>query len=193
MRTPNSLPRLLVVLSASVLLACSGDSNPAAPSGTCLGGVRNGTMTATVNGAAFSAGFSSQATIQNGTANGPNIVQVQGVACPEGGLIPRQIIITLGRLTPITMGTYGLDAAAQGKPPQSGYSGIGSLSIAPNLWYANLSDAAGAGSGSITIASISATRVSGTFQLVAVPAVSNSSSARDRMTITSGSFDLTVP
>jgi|APMI01.1.fsa_nt_gi hypothetical protein len=151
-------------------------------------------MTAQVNGAAFSAGFSTSATVQNSSANGPNIVQVNGVGCPETvGGSARQILITVGRLTPLTPGTYQLDAASQGQPALSGYSGIGQYVVAPNLWYSNMSDASGAGSGSITFTTISSTRVAGTFQLVLASVASNATAARTRVTVTSGAFDIPIP
>ena len=151
-------------------------------------------MTATVNGAPFTAGFIAHATISNSTGTGPNIVQVNGVSCPASGSVTgRQLLFTIGRLTPITPGTYQLDAASQLQPPQSGYSGIGTVTLSPNLWYTNMSDGTGPGSGSITFTTITATRLAGTFQMVAVPVSSNESSARQRVTVTNGVFDVNVP
>jgi hypothetical protein len=151
-------------------------------------------MSATVNGAPWTAGFIAQAQIQNTTAQGPNIVQVNGVSCPaSGSFVGRQILFTVGRLTPITPGTYQLDAASQLQPPQSGYTGIGNVSLSPNLWYSNMSDGTGPGSGSITFTTVTATRLAGTFQMVAVPVSSNEASAKTRVTITNGVFDVNVP
>jgi hypothetical protein len=104
----------------------------------------------------------------------------------------RGIIITVGRLTPITAGTYNLDAASQGLPAGSGYSGIASYTASPNLWYSNLSDATGPGSGTVTFTTVSATRLAGTFQVTAVAPTSNAANARGRTTITNGSFDIPV-
>lgn len=177
-----------------MLAACGGSENsPTSPGTGCSATPPLGTMTANVGAATFSASLLAQATIQNSTANGPNIVQVSGAECPSGGALGRQIVITIGRLTPITTGTYQLDPASQGLPAFSGYSGIGLYSQGPNQWYANLSDASGPGSGSITFTSISATRLIGTFQLVAVAANGNGTTARQRMTVTSGAFNVSVP
>lgn len=151
-------------------------------------------MTAQLNGAPFSANFSTQATIRNGTPLGSNIVQISGVGCVEGTATRvQQVLITVGRLTPITPGTYALDAAAQAQPPGSGYSGIGTYASAPNLWYTNLNSPAGAGTGSVTFTTVTATRLAGTFSLVLAPAPSNAAGFTNRVTITNGAFDISVP
>jgi hypothetical protein len=184
---------LCVATTSLVLAACGGsDGTAPAPTGNC-GPVPQGTFTATVDGQPFAANFLTQATIQNGTAQGANIVQVNGVECPNGAVSGRQILITVGRLTPITTGTYQLSAASQQQPPGSGYSGIGQVVRAPNLWYANLSDATGPGSGSITFTTVTATRLAGTFQLTAVANTANAANARQRIVVTNGAFDLTRP
>lgn len=147
-------------------------------------------MTASVNGSPFTADLSTQGTVRNSTVQGPNIVQVNGVGCVDGSATrARQILITLGRLTPITPGTYRLEAAAQGQPAGSGYSGIASFVAAPNLWYANI----GTGSGSVTFTTISATRLAGTFSLVVAPADGNTSGNQATLTITNGAFDIPLP
>jgi hypothetical protein len=188
-----SFALLLIATSSLVLAACGGSDGTAPPASTSCGPVPQGTFTATVDGQPFSANFITSATIQNGTALGPNIVQVNGVECPNGAIAGRQILITIGRLTPVTAGTYQLSAASQQQPPGSGYSGIGQVVRAPNLWYANLSDAAGAGSGSITFTTVTATRLAGSFQLTAVANPSNAANARERVVVTNGVFDLTRP
>lgn len=184
----------LMLVSTLVLVACGGGDATAPTANNCAVAPPNGTVTATVDGEPFVAALTAQATIQNSTPNAPNIVQVNGVACPAGaGASARQILFTIGRLTPITPGTYLLDAASQSQPPQSGYSGIGLVALAPNLWHAHLSDNDGPGSGSITFTTITATRLTGTFQLVAVATPSNASAARERVTVTSGAFDVSIP
>lgn len=179
----------LLPLSA-LLLACGGGSDATAPNNNnaCLGAAPKGTMTATVNGAAFTAAFIAQATIQNSNPNGFNTLQVNGVSCPaSGAFVGRQIIVTLGRGTPFTTGTYQLNLTSQ----QGGFSGIGTVSLAPNIWTSV--DATGTGSGSITFTTITATRLAGTFQMVAAPASSNDASNKQPLTITNGVFDLNVP
>ena len=182
----------LVVATAS-MLACGGDSDATAPNNNaCLGAAPKGTMTATVNGAAFTAAFIAQATIQNSTPSGFNSVQVNGVSCPaSGAFVGRQILITLGRNTPITTGTYQLSLSSQLQPPQSGFSGIGTVSLSPNIW--TTVDATGTGSGSVTFTTITATRLAGTFQMVAAPATGNDASSKQPVTITNGVFDVNVP
>ena len=189
-----SIARISIALVSVALLTACSSSDTTAPSASCAVTPPNGTVTASVNGEPWSATLIAQATIQNTNQSGPNIVQVNGVSCPTTlGAGGRQILFTIGRLTPITPGTYRVDAAAQLQPPQSGYSGIGLVALAPNLWYGNLSDGTGAGSGSITFTTVSATRLAGTFQLVAVAAGSNATSAQQRVTVTNGAFDVSVP
>lgn len=184
----------VVALLFVVLVACGSDNDAVSPGvvGTC-GPVASGTLTAQVNGAAFSSTLLTTAVVQSSGTNAPNLVQVNGAECPTSASASgRSIIITLGRLTPITPGTYSLDAASQGQPAGSGYSGIASYTLSPNLWYSNLSDATGPGSGTVTFTTVSATRVAGTFQFVGVAPTSNATTARGRTTITSGSFDIPV-
>lgn len=184
----RQLTSLVAVVATS---ACGSESTGPAPVG--CGTIPAGTVTAAVDAQPFSASLLAQATIQNSTANGPNLVQLTGAECPSAGGASRQILITLGRLTPITAGTYQLNAASQGLPAGSGYTGIGQYTLAPNLWYSNLSDATGPGSGSVTFTTISATRIVGTFQLVTVANSANATTARQRVTITSGAFDIGRP
>ncbi|MBL0940359.1 MAG: hypothetical protein IBJ03_15800 [Gemmatimonadaceae bacterium] len=183
------------LLVTALLAACGGnDSGPTGPSGNCAPTPPTGTMTAQVNGAAFTANFSTQATIQNSTAMGPNIVQISGVGCVDGTATRvQQILITLGRLTPITVGTYRLDPAAQAQPAGSGYSGIGQFVSAPNLWYSNRSDETGPGVGSITFTTITANRLAGTFSLVLVSTPGNTSGNTGRVTVANGAFDIPTP
>ncbi len=182
-----------VVLASLLFTSCGGSSDTTGPSAQCAVVPPRGTMTAQVNGAAFSANFSTAATISNSTSFGPNIVQVSGVGCVDGTATrTQQLLITIGRLTPITPGTYRLDAAAQQQPAGSGYSGIGQFISAPNLWYANLSDAAGPGSGSVTFTTVTATRLAGTFSIVFVAAGSNAAGNTGRMTATNGAFDIST-
>jgi hypothetical protein len=183
----------LLLSTALIGLAACGGSDSTGPQTAGCGMAPLGTMTASVNGQPFSATLAAQATIQNGTALGANIVQVNGVECGSAGAVGRQILFTVGRLTPITPGTYQLSAASQQLPAGSGYSGIGQVTLAPNLWYANGSDAAGPGSGSITFTTVTATRLAGTFQLNAVANAANAAGARERMIVTNGAFDVRTP
>jgi hypothetical protein len=189
---PSARRWLLATLLMPMLAACGG-GDATGPAASCAFTPPKGTMTAQVNGKAFAADFSTQATIQNSTALGPNIVQVSGVGCVEGTATRvQQILITVGRLTPITPGTYLLDPASQGKPAGSGYSGIGQFVSAPNLWYSNISDAAGPGSGSVTFTTVTTTRLAGTFSVVFAANSANTAGNTGRITAT-GSFDIPTP
>lgn len=185
--------RALPLLAAAALAfgACGGGSGAdvTGPGFSCPA-PPNGQITASINGSAYSATQLIIATIQNGTINGPNILQVSGLECPSSaGAAGRQVLITVGRLTPFTPGSYPLDPPTQA---QGGYSGIGQVARGPSLWFSNLRDGATSGSGSITFTTITATRLVGSFQMSAVPAGSNASSDRQVQTVTSGAFDITV-
>lgn len=194
MPAPRAASFAVLVFATSFLaLTACGGSDGTSPQQTGCGAAPTGTFTATVDGQTFLANLAISATIQNGTALGPNIVQVNGVECPNGAISGRQILITVGRLTPITPGTYQLSAASQQQPPGSGYSGIGQVVRAPNLWYANLSDGSGAGSGSITFTTVTATRLAGSFQMSAVANPANAANAQQRVVVTGGLFDITRP
>jgi len=182
-----------VVVGSLLLGSCGGGNETTGPTGECSQTATLGTMTAQVNGSPFTASISAAATITNSTAQGPNIVQVSGVGCVDGTATrQQQILITLGRLTPITAGTYRLDAAAQQQPPGSGYSGIGQYISAPNLWSTTMSDATGPGSGSITFTTVTATRVAGTFSLTAVALGSNAAGNQGRVVVSNGVFDIST-
>ncbi len=180
--------RRALALGATVALAaCGGGGGPAAPTCAATG---SGRMTATVSGTAFTASQFARATYQNTTALGPNIVQVNGVECAITPGVARQILITIGRLTPITAGTYPLDPASQGV---SGYSGIGQFIRVPSLWYSNLRDGAINGSGSITFTTVSSTRLVGRFAFSAVPVAGNAAADRSVVTVSAGTFDIPIP
>jgi hypothetical protein len=179
--------RTVAVGTTVALAACGGGGGPAAPACSATG---NGRMTATVAGSAFTASQFATATYQNTSANGPNIVQVNGVACSISPGVSPQILITVGRLAPITAGTYPLDPASQGT---GGYSGIGQYIRVPGLWYSNLRDGATSGTGTITFTTVSSTRLVGSFTFTAVPATTNGAADRATVAVTSGTFDIPVP
>jgi hypothetical protein len=181
-----SARRALAIGSTVALAACGGGNGPVAPTCAATG---SGRMTATVSGTAFTASQFASATYQNTTALGPNIVQVNGVECALTPGVARQILITIGRLTPITAGTYPLDPASQGV---SGYTGIAQLVRAPSLWYSNLRDGTTAGSGTITFTTVSSTRLVGSFTFSAVPVASNAAADRSVVAI-AGTFDIPIP
>jgi hypothetical protein len=179
--------RTIAVGTTIALAACGGGGGPTAP--TCVS-TGNGRMSATVAGTAFTASQFATATYQNTTVNGPNIVQVNGVECALTPGVARQILITIGRTTPIVAGTYPLDPASQGV---GGYSGIGQYIRVPGLWYSNLRDGATAGTGTITFTTVSSTRLVGSFTFTAVPASSNGAADRATVAVSSGTFDIPIP
>ena len=173
--------------STVALVACGGGGGPAAPGCVNIG---TGRMSATVAGNAFTASQFATSLYQNTTPNGPNIVQINGVECAITPGVARQILITIGRNTPITAGTYPLDPASQGI---GGYSGIGQYVLVPGLWYSNLRDGATSGTGTITFTTVSSTRLVGSFSFTAVPATTNGAADRATVAVTSGTFDIPVP
>jgi hypothetical protein len=177
----------LALVATVTLAACGGGDGPVAPTCAATG---SGRLTATVSGTAFSASQFARVTYQNTTALGPNIVQINAVECAVTPNVARQILITIGRLTPITAGTYPLDPASQGV---SGYSGIGQFIHVPSLWYSNLRDGAINGSGSITFTTVSSTRLVGSFTFSAVPAPGNAAADRSVVAVTGGTFDIPIP
>lgn len=190
------LPQLAVIAPLLVSLAACGGSDkndPTGPSGYCGVTPPAGTMTAQVNGVAFSADLNTMATIQNSSAQGSNILQVSGVTCiadtPTGS---RQILFTVGRSTPLAPDTYRLEPAAQLQPPGSGtgYSAQAVYSSPPNLWHSNRVTGTDSGSGYITFTSITPTRLQGTFSAVLLPAPGNTAGNTQRITITNGTFDI---
>ncbi len=186
----RSRASLSFVVGALLIAGACGGNSTTGPAIACAVTPPRGTMTATINGEAFTADFSTSALIQNTTPLGSNILQINGVGCLNNTpTLAHQILITVGRTTPLTVGTYQLSAASQGQPAGSGYSGIGQYVSAPNLWYSTLSDGAGAGSGSITFTSITAARLTGTFVLSLAANSSNTASNMARKNIT-GSFDI---
>lgn len=181
---------LLVAPWFLVLLGCSDSGTGPSP---CAPSPPRGTMTAQVNGAAFTANAITLASIRNSTPQGPNTVSVHGMACVDGTANTDKIYILVQRQTPITVGTYELSAAAQGQPAGSGYVGVASYTpVSGGAWYSTLSDAAGQGSGSITFTSVTATRVAGTFSVVLVASSANAAGEQGRVTITNGTFDMPV-
>jgi hypothetical protein len=179
--------RALTVGTTVALAACGGGGGVAAPTCTSTG---TGRMTATVSGTAFTASQFATATYQNTTVNGPNVVQVNGVECSITPGVARQILITIGRTTPVTAGTYPLDPASQGV---GGYSGSGQFIRVPSLWYSNLRDGTTNGSGTVTFTTVSSTRLVGSFTFSAVPLASNGAADRATVTVTGGTFDIPIP
>lgn len=194
MNAVTSRARLVrTMLVAPLLGALSGCGGDAAGPGAspCAPSAPSGTMTAQVNGLAFTANALTLATIQNNATPGQNSIAVHGMACVSGSTNTDKIYILLQRQIPFTVGTYQLSPDAQGQPAGSGYSGSASFTqVNAGTWYSNLNDAAGPGSGSITFTTITATRLAGTFSLVLVRTPGNTNSSTGRVTVTNGTFDI---
>jgi hypothetical protein len=143
-----------------VAAACGGgSSNPTSPPGS--GGA--GTMTAQVNGSAWTATITKRAFASKG------LITVQGQDAAN-----RIITIVVRASSP---GTYSL---AQG-------NGIGHnalYTVAPNSWGTALLG----GTGTFTITSFTSTQVTGTFSFTAVSNVSGTAPVQ----VTSGQFDLPI-
>lgn len=145
--------RAMVVVVAVGLTACGGD-DPASPD------VGTGSVTATVDGSAWTASF-----IQ--AINNSGVVGV-GASGPSG--------ITIG---------FGFVNAGPGSydvTTSSGASGTVSEGIG-NVWTAN----SGFGSGTIVVTSIDTNGMSGTFSFTAALSAGTGAATRS---VTNGSFDV---
>lgn len=190
-RSRARLARTMLV--APLLGALSGcGSDAVGPSASpCAPSAPRGTMTAQVNGAAFTANATTLATIQNNAVQGQNTLSVHGMACVAGTTSTNKILIVLTRQTPFTVGTYQLSPGAQGQPAGSGYVGTASyFATSGGSWISSYSDTAGPGSGSITFTAITATRLAGTFSLTLVVPTFDKSGTTGRVTVTNGTFDI---
>ena len=156
------LPRSLLAASAVLAMACSsGSSSSTGPKGGTAG------LSATINGASWLGSVGAVAT--RTVEAGDTIVAIGGSNTGES------IIIGMA-FNDVGPGTYGIGAAGE---PANANIEEGSAG-----WVANITG----GSGSITVDSITATRVVGSFQYTAVP-VSGTPATGD-IAVTNGKFAL---
>lgn len=157
----SRIRRPLFVAATVLLSACGGNDDPAGNNGA-------GTFSASIDGAAWSAG--SPAAVA--TAGG--IFTITGASAGSG----TGMSMTLYHIG--APGTYPLGVG----PAVPG--GLASVSGGTSAWSTPLSGAAG----TVTISAVSATRITGTFSYTA-PLVSGTGTPATR-TVTAGSFNLPV-
>ena len=153
--------RLLLATSMVGAIACSSSKS------TGPGGSGNGPISATINGAAWSGSIDAIAT--RTVSSGDTIISIGGSNSGETAIIG----LAFNNVGP---GVYGIGAINE---PANAILSEGSAA-----WAANITG----GSGSITVDTVTASRVTGTFQFSAVP-VANSG-ATGTMTVSNGKFAL---
>lgn len=179
--------------SAALLLAAACGGGGGGEAGTtepgASAGLANGTMTATVNGVAWRASLSVQATVQRSPAGQISVFQISGVDTVGVPVTrARQIILTGGMTTPLAVGTYRLAGPAAGSPGTVS----GQFNQATAIWNTLPGAGAAAGSGTLTVTTLTDTRIAGTFDFTANAASSNPADARQPTTVTQGRFDVAL-
>lgn len=160
------MKRLLAfALVCAVGVAACNDGNPASPASAGESGT--GTMSATVDGAVFSA--SGKGKVVATRAGGANF------SITGANTTGAQIAIIMAGVT--LPGTYDIGA---------GGVGAATYSNASSTW---LSSNAG-GTGTITFTTLTTTHATGTFSFVAAPVVGTT--ATGPKVVTSGSFDVSL-
>ena len=161
------ISRLIAPLVVVALLACGGgNSGNGNPTGLPTGGATNGTFSATIGGASWHA-IGQVAVTRQG-----NLIGLAGTG--SGGSVTYALVLTIGNAT--GPGTHSLNAANDGSNLV-----IGSSTTAG--WSTGFSG----GTGTVTITSLTANRIVGTFSGTAVPSQGSTSN----LVITSGTFDIT--
>lgn len=161
-RIPTVIASLALVLAS----ACGGgsDSNPTAPGGnTTVAG--DGNVTMSINGVAWRSSKGGDHVTKSGQFYGISAVNV-----------PYALVLGIGNVT--GPGTFSLNLA----------TGNGSSAIISNS-VGGWGTAFSGGSGTVTITTLTATRIAGTFSFDAVP---GSGSAAGTMQVRNGVFDLTI-
>ncbi len=172
-------------------LGCGGGGG-GDPTGPGTGAtLANGSMSARIDGQPWRATFLVQATVQRNAAGQFSLLQVSGVDT-TGGIATRtrQIIMTVGTPVTPTARAYPLDPEAS--RTTVGYSGIGQLTQAPSLWTTAVGAGSTGGRGTMTVTTLTDTRIAGTFAFTAMPASSNGAGAREQAAITEGVFDIAI-
>lgn len=158
-------PQLILTALAASLIACGGESGP--------NGGGDGFMRATINGESWE---SDGVFVDQGV-----LAQSPGVFVLSGGEVSgseaRSVTLTLAAIP--GPGTYPLGVGGTVR------GGIGIVADAGAGWVTPLSGDAG----TITITSLSATRIKGTFSFAAAASTGGATGTR---TVTQGEFDLPV-
>ncbi|HEX3928009.1 MAG TPA: DUF6252 family protein [Gemmatimonadales bacterium] len=161
MRTQS---RSVLFLSALALAACGGSSTPTGSNNNNGNNTNvHGTMTATVNGSAFSASYISRATVSG------NIISIVG----------EQVLGTTN-ITSITFAVGNISVGTFSLANTDAHGGNAILTLGTNVY----SSAASGGSGSVIFTAYDSTHIAGTFSFVGVASTGNA-------TVTNGQFDLT--
>jgi hypothetical protein len=155
-------------LAALVLGACGGKSGPSGP-----GNGGGGQLSAAIDGQAFS----SSAGGAQAVAGGPGIYTLAGSRATSAA-----------NATTISFALYNIGGTGSYPLGVSGlnFGGLAVLGLSSSVWTTPLSGAAG----TITITTLTATRIAGTFSFIATP--SPGSGATGTKTVTNGQFDLPV-
>lgn len=154
---------------AAFAAACSSSGPTSSTNGNNNGNnTATGTMTATIDGASWTANFQTRASLTNGT------LSITGESYT--GTSSQTRVVTIAVTNAVADSTYTLYAGGDGH----GGNAITTLG-GTSQWFS----ASAGGSGSITVATLNATHVTGTFAFVGIGAGSIGNS-----TVTSGVFDI---
>ncbi len=186
----RTLMRATLAMLLAAAAACGGDSGTGPGPNGGPPDLANGTMTAKVNGQPWRATFIVQATVASNPTGQISLVQISGSDTVGVPLTrARQITITMALGAPPAVGTWPMQLGLAGFP---GYNAAGQLNQAASIWNTLPGGGAAAGSGSFTIATITATRITGSFAFTANAAGSNPASERGAVNVTEGQFDIAI-
>jgi hypothetical protein len=168
MRSLKSLALIVAVATLGCGGGDGGSNNNGNPTTPPPGGATNGTFTAVVNGAAWSAtGQVTVTRLQN------NFIGVAGSGF--AGSTAYAFVVGIANATGPGSHTLALGAGGDGSSVIVGGTTIG--------WGTAIQG----GSGTITVTSLTANRIAGTFNGILVP----SSGSGGNLTVTNGAFDIT--
>ena len=157
--------RLATVLAVAVLAACSG-SGTSGTGGNGIYDTATGTMTATVDGAPFSANYVTRATLTGGT------LSITGESFNGD--------VTTSRTITMAVANFVVDSTYTLSTPGDGHGGNALMSLNGVTW----SSASQGGSGTLTIQSHTGGHIIGTFAFLGIRAGGASS------TVTTGVFNI---
>lgn len=161
--------KFLALAAAAGLIGCGGGGGGNGnPTGPPLGGATNGTFTATIGGANWGA-IGQVAVNRSG-----NLIGLAGTGFAGGTTYA--LVLTIGGAT--GPGTHSLNATA---------GGDGSNLVVGSSTTAGWSTGFSGGTGTVTVTSLTANRIVGTFTATAVPSQGSTSN----LVITNGKFDIT--
>lgn len=184
-----------------VVAACGGDSGtgpeeeqigPEGPNGPWLA---NGSMSARINGEEWRASMLVQAIVTPGSNTASELLMLTGIDSVGRGVQNRRaLVIALDVYPTLAPGSYGLGMNVGGGAPGTIVS-LASIVDANGsaTWITPLPDLGSASnSGTITITSLTATRVAGTFSYNTVADPGNSTANQGPVAVTQGVFDVEV-